>query len=445
MGVSIGELFIALGFDVDDKKLKEFKSDIKDGLEGLLKISAAAAGAVYAINAFVEGSIRSSVALRNFRTETGLSIRELQEWQIAGTMANTSLAVDDVTASVKALSSSLSDVSQGNGPSGAFARLGIVAFKPDGSLKDAFQILEEVRKNYSENVKRFGGGATGVQTETNLLQQIGINPGLINAIKVTRGEFDQLYEGKMLGPDGQRRLIELGAKITDVKQRLELMKDEFAADWSGDLIRALDQVIPKLLAIGSAIKSIGVAAKEMAEYLAPFKWFILGGAVLLVIAMNPVAAAFAAILFILEQVGNYLRGLPSVIPDIERAFKRLADAVTQMFEHPIEFIREAIKGMKIMGDFLHGRQTVTDLGYDRIPPDFFKNNNFLNALSAPVSPNYATDKLEKQMTANNNLVMNNLYNIHSVEDTFAIADQIKDTQQKHINYSFSDVNNGVRY
>ena len=61
MGMSIGELFVSLGFDVDSGKLEAFTDSIKAASTEVLKLSAIATSGVVALGAFMEGSVNRAM------------------------------------------------------------------------------------------------------------------------------------------------------------------------------------------------------------------------------------------------------------------------------------------------------------------------------------------------------------------------------------------------
>lgn len=438
--MNIGELFISLGFDVDDKKLKEFKNDVKDGFEGLLKISAAAAGAVYAVNAFVEGSIRSATALRNFNIQTDLSIDKLQKWQVAGTMSNTAMSVEQVTSSVQALQQSLADISLGKGPSGQLSMLGI-----DGVAgKDAFDVLEELRANYQGNVAKWGL----VQTNQ-FMKEAGIDPGLINAIRLTREEFDKLSEGKILSPEAQKKLVDLGTAVREFEINFKLMKDNLSADWSPTLIRILDNAIPMIKDFAQGLKNIGIALRDVEKHLEPFKWFIAIGAGLLLVALNPVGAVIGLIVLGLNEWGKHLQGMPSLVDDLKDAFIKLKIAIKDAFT-PSKILEGLLDRIEGVYNLLHGKGYVVER--DGPPQDLNERfsriadqYDFARIMDRQLDRDSPTDRQMAGMAAGVTNTFHNAYQIHTVEDAFGVADQIVQQQQRQINYTFDSLNNGPQY
>jgi len=97
--MKLGELFMTLGFDVDDKKLKEFDASVKSVAGSMAKTVAVVTGALYAIDRFTAGTIRNATAMASFNNQTGLSTKELMRWQSAAQLSNLNISAIDVLSS----------------------------------------------------------------------------------------------------------------------------------------------------------------------------------------------------------------------------------------------------------------------------------------------------------------------------------------------------------
>lgn len=67
--MNVGELFISLGFNVDNAKLTEFNDKITSAQKNLVKVGAGATAAVYGINRFLNSSVKSATEMKNFRDQ----------------------------------------------------------------------------------------------------------------------------------------------------------------------------------------------------------------------------------------------------------------------------------------------------------------------------------------------------------------------------------------
>lgn len=225
--MKIGELFVALGFDVDDAKLNEFSESIAGLFTGMTKLSLAAAGSLFALNKFAKNSAQMALGLTNFNEQTDQSIKSLQKWQAASILTNAAASADEVTASFEAMSKSIADVVMGKG-GGEFAMLGV----PDVRGMSVAEVLEELRRNFDQNVATWG-----YQQTIDLMTSVGFNKNMIQALKLPEVEFEALTRNKFVDEDQIRSLRELADANRDLKFQWDFMVDIISSKLAPSLAR----------------------------------------------------------------------------------------------------------------------------------------------------------------------------------------------------------------
>ena len=123
--MNVGELFVSLGFDVDDSSLKDFNAKIVEGRNEILEMSAAATAAVYALDALFAGSAKNAMEIKNFKDQLGYSGEELQKWQTVIHETNPSVGLEEAYRGYYKLGELLRDIRQGKGNPGALEMLGV--------------------------------------------------------------------------------------------------------------------------------------------------------------------------------------------------------------------------------------------------------------------------------------------------------------------------------
>lgn len=415
--MKLGELFIALGFDVDDQKLKSFNDSIKSGWMGMLKLSAIAAGSVYAINKFVAGGVEAATALRNFNTETGHSIEGLQKWQIAATLTNASISADQVTASFKAMAGAISDVTMGKGNAGAFAMLGI----SDVRGMDVSDVMEELRQNFDKNVAQWGYSQT-----INLMKDVGFDAGMLQALKLSNDEFNKLAENKMLSPEAQEKLVALGDSISKFKLEFKLFKDQLSADWSPALIAALEKSIPIFKDFEMAIRAVIGAISDMFASLSPEdKAQLAAMAATLFILFNPVTSMFIALAAAIWDVGRALRGLESYSgKGLEWLMGFMPAGGSNWADNLKKSLASASSGMNLA-------------------PQGFLQSDFEKFYARNLSPANSREKEMAQMMANTQNNMSNVWNIQSNADALTLSELIMMRQKQMLDSAQAELGNGA--
>jgi len=435
----LGEFFIALGFDVDDKKLKEFNDGLKDGLKDMLKLSAVAAGAVYAINSFVSGSVAAATAMRNFNAETGNSIDALQKWQVGSVLTNASITADQVTASFHAMATAISDVTMGKGPSGTFAMLGI----SDVRGRDVGDVMEELRQNFDKNVKTWG-----LLQTVNMMKEVGFDPGMLNALKMTRKEFDELVNGKILDPETRQRLVDLGDAIAKFKFEFKFFKDQMSAEWSPRLIDVLEDAIPVFTDFWNSVSAVGKALVDLWKTFDPtWQQSMIGLSVMLLAYFNPVTAMFVALAAAIWDIGRALRGLESYTGKSILWLLNLMDSEDgSKIANWKKALEEAGQGtaqnIKPRGSI---NQKPEDMGYTPVPQDFVQRGDLMRFYEGTLNPTNQNDRMVERMMQQHQTTMNNVWNIQSDADAVTIADILAEHQRRMLNNAQAESNNGVRY
>jgi hypothetical protein len=439
--MQLGEFFIALGFDVDDKKLKGFHENIKDLGKDFLKISAVAAGTVYAINKFVAGGVEAATTLRNFNAETGNSIEALQKWQVGSVLTNAAASADQVTASFQSMASSIADVTMGKGNAGAYAMLGI----SDVRGMDVGDAMEELRANFDANVAQWGLPQT-----VNLMRDVGFDPAMLQALKLTRKEFNKLVDSKFLDAESREKLIKLGDAISKAKLDFKLFKDQLSADIAPKLIEYLETAMP---IIEDFQESIAAAHDAFTNWTSGLTETQLGAlkafAAMLFIAFFPVTSMFVALAAAIWDVGRALRGLPSFTGDGLAWISDLAEINEGSYADKIaQAAGNLVQGAKDMlssQEYTEGGVLNKSPAIPFAPADFIESD-LMRYYQGNLSPanNNNDSRIERiiRETQNN---MNNVWNIESTADPMMLSDLIMMKQKQMLDNTLSEKNNGSRY
>lgn len=106
----VGDLYVALGFKVDDSKLKSFDQNIKSLRNNFLGLVAETAGAIYAVdrfNAGLKNSLTTAQSLSNFTKDTGLNNYKLQIFEATGRMGELGIKTEETLGAFQSLNAFL--------------------------------------------------------------------------------------------------------------------------------------------------------------------------------------------------------------------------------------------------------------------------------------------------------------------------------------------------
>lgn len=322
--MKIGELFIALGFDVDDKKLKDFDNSVKAAQASMLKMGAAAAGVVWGINRFMADSVKASVGLRNVANETGVAEEAmLRFYNVAGRL-NTELTLDNVMSLFQNLNSQIQQTFLGGGNSGPLAMLGVGM---DSLSEGPLGVIAALRNNMEKNNATWGRERT-----IEIMRQAGIGPEWLRVIQASDDEWENHWK-KVIPTESQRqamiKMAETYREFSISWMNLKFRISEKIAPFFGQFIDMLiEKAIPALEGFASRIPAFTSQISHLYEnvatgaqiYMEMFKGLetifdspmVQGGLisflVLLALRLNPVVTLVAALVAGLNELGKYVKG-----------------------------------------------------------------------------------------------------------------------------------------
>jgi len=291
---SIGELFVELGFDIDTKTLDDFNERIKDAQNNILKMSAVATAGAYALNAFMEGPAHRALFLREFTQETGYSADALQKWALAISIASKgAVGFDQAMQNYGSFAKNIGLIGTGQGPSGAFAMLG-GQWNPHLTPEQA---AEQIASHIRQTIANYGRTKT-----SELLGEVGLGEGAINALLLSDGERDDMTRGRMMTQEQQEGLLKYQEMINQITADWRQFQAEVGAQWGPELaanIKDIEQTmehwIPVILEV---VKDLGGWKKIMEAILvisfARWALAVVADMALVTIAFGRVAAAAGA-------------------------------------------------------------------------------------------------------------------------------------------------------
>ena len=226
--MTVGELFVKLGFRVENKEsfdravaqlgLAESKAiNLKRGAIGL---GAAFAGLMWF-------TTNAATNLFKFHLVTGLSTRALQDWQFAGARAG--VAAAEIADVFKNLQQQQVAIQFGEGNLAPWALLGI------DSRQDPMPVLWQIH----ERVKLTAG--MGAAQARYLTTKLGLSEAMFQFLRRDDLERGQLEEKFKTAEETQKTFDELNGKLAQMKEKLELVAMQFGVTFGPKLIEFMER------------------------------------------------------------------------------------------------------------------------------------------------------------------------------------------------------------
>jgi len=148
MGISLRDLFVRIGFDVDEKPIKQLNSGIKSVKSSVLMMTGAFAAAAGGLIVLARSVANTGDDARKTAQALGLTTEALQELEFAASIGG--IKQGELRASIRRLAKSANDASLGLLTyKRVYDSLGVSITNAEGKLKTTDQILSDVADKFA--------------------------------------------------------------------------------------------------------------------------------------------------------------------------------------------------------------------------------------------------------------------------------------------------------
>ena len=257
--MNIGELFVNLGIKGSDKAVGAL-SDVKKGLGEVSSMSieakAGILAALYGLERLTAQSGATGTGLTNFAAMTGLSMKQLQQWQYAARQAGESS--EDFTGSLKGVQNTVSNMLLGKGaPEG----LGLVSravkdFDPT-RLRDTFYVMTKLQEAAQKLPKDLG---------TQALKSFGLSEGAIAAMRRNAFTPEQLSKAPTYNDGEIRQLDKANIAWSNLGNKVEMLIGHLNAAHGGQLVNDITKIADAVFKLINALLVLADKLKVFTEF-----------------------------------------------------------------------------------------------------------------------------------------------------------------------------------
>jgi len=294
--MTIGELFIKLGFKTDGAKLKDFVQDIQElNLSSILAV-AGLGGVASALEKIMKHAISTGVAMKNFNTQTGLSAEMLQQWTKYAEQLGVS--GDEIEGALKNLQSKVTAMRMGMDQS---------LLKPIFFLNQAGAGITGKEDPFTMMTK-IGKGLRGLTPDVR--RQVVEMMGLSDATLSFFAAYDEekLKRINALNMQQIDSLARLNQMWTDIKQNVMFFSDVIGAK--------LSPVFEHLIQFVKDLNDM------LNGYLMPA---LLGiGTAIIVSFIGPIGTAILVLIALIDDLYSYMEGKKSLFKPLWGFFSGVA-------------------------------------------------------------------------------------------------------------------------
>lgn len=253
MSFKVGELFLDLGIKGAEKTVGAVmgaKKALQEVGSTSLETKAAIVGAMYALQRLFAASGAMGTGLTNFNALTGLSAKQLQQWQFAARQAG--VANEEFTGSVKSVQNAMTNMLLGKGaPEG----LAMVANKVGFDAKrarDTFYVLQQLQKFAMQSPPDVGNA---------VLKSFGLGEGTISAMR--RGMFNPAAFAKAptYGDNEIKQLDRANIAWSNLATKIEMAFGRFNARHGGQLVSDISKIVDQVVKLAEAFTRLAEKLK----------------------------------------------------------------------------------------------------------------------------------------------------------------------------------------
>lgn len=254
MSLNVGELFVNLGIKGSEKTVGAI-TNVRKGLGETasmgIETKAAILGAAYALERLFAASSAQGTMLTNFNALTGLSAKQLQQWQYAAIQAGGSAS--SMTQTVMAMQKAMAGIDLAKGVPEGLTLLSQAAGGIDFSKKDdPFYMLAAINKG----VKNLGNSPRAKAIESYLTASMGISPDVLAGMQ--RGLFnDNVFKKAPTYSDREiAQLDKANIAWANLGQKIEMAIGHFNAAHGGQLVKDIGAITEATIHLATALETV---------------------------------------------------------------------------------------------------------------------------------------------------------------------------------------------
>lgn len=255
-GITAGDLFVNLGIKGSEKTIGAINSATKglgEAKSMSIEAKAAIVGAMYAMERLFASSGAMGTGLTNFNALTGLSAKQLQQWQYAARQAGVSNS--EFTGSLMGVSKAMAQVDLAKPPPTGLWLLSQAAGGIDFKKKnDPFYMMEMIQKG----VRNMGTGPRAKAIADYLASSMGISEGVIAAMQRNMFRPDVFAKAPTYSDKEISQLDKANIAWSNLSNKIEMAVGHFNALHGGKLVQEFSLVVNAAVKLAEALDKVAM-------------------------------------------------------------------------------------------------------------------------------------------------------------------------------------------
>lgn len=246
--MKIAELFVNLGLkgaDQAGKALGGVKSGLGDVKSLSLEAKAAIVGVVYGLEKLMSNSAQAGTGLYNFNALTGMSTKELQQWQYAARQVG--ISGEEMTGNLKGVQSVMSNMLLGKGaPEGLAMVANKVGLDPK-KMRDTMYVMQQLQK-FAQQVPQDVGNQ--------MLKSFGLSEGAIAAMRRNAFRPEVFSKAPTYGEGEIKSLDKVNVAWSNLGQKIEMAFGHLTAKDGLKIVGEISKMTTEVLKLVDALAKL---------------------------------------------------------------------------------------------------------------------------------------------------------------------------------------------
>lgn len=247
--MNVGELFVTLGIkgaDQAGKAVEGVRKNLGEVKSMSLEAKAAIVGVVYGLERLMSSSAKSGTDLANFNALTGLSAKQLQQWQYAARQAGVSS--EEFTGSIKGVQQSMTNMLLGKGAPEGFAMVANKVGLDPKRARDTFYVMEQLQK-FAKTVPPDVANA--------MIKSFGVSEGTISAMRRNVFTPDMFKKAPMYSDKEVNQLSKVDVAWSNLGNKIQMAMGHFTSKHGLQIVNDISQITSAVIKLAEAFVTLG--------------------------------------------------------------------------------------------------------------------------------------------------------------------------------------------
>ncbi|WP_299074733.1 phage tail tip lysozyme [uncultured Paraglaciecola sp.] len=261
--MNVGDFFVRLGVKSDNRNLKEFNSELRDGLRTALKFTAVVGGVGF-LKRMTDASAKAAVNINNISTRLGVATDRAQKFASVANTLNPNLSIENALSIYENTARYAGMLPYNGAGKGAF-------FGIDAGDNSAEKVMAKLRKNFDRVEAQYGRVFA-----VDAVKEIMGTDQALNMLLATNKEINDASKNGMFSPEALQNLEAYARELNVIDNKFTALKGNLLSTPAGIFAKFLKEWNDEVER-GGGLKGFLSSVGAMTDRIGEWNPYGLGG------------------------------------------------------------------------------------------------------------------------------------------------------------------------